>query len=430
MSIPLFLSIDTLAPQPFTFFSFRKVFIQFTGIVAILAMSIAILLSIRLAIAEKALGGLDKSYRLHKWMGIIALSFSVLHWLAVEGAKWLVKAGVLVKPAHHHSEEAISSVEATLKSYKHLAKDLGEWGFYLSVALIVLALVKWFPYHLFRKSHKWLAILFLPLVFHSIVLFKFDYWSTFFGWLCLLVMLLATLGCILVLFNKVGKARKVEGKIISLTAYPGVKAIQGTVLLDTGWAGHKAGQFAFVTSNQKEGAHPYTIASAWNEQEQELSFVVKTLGDWTKKLPDYLTVGMPVTIEGPYGYFDFVSPAPKQIWIAGGIGITPFIAKMKERALKPSDLPVTLFYVTKQYDQQAVEKLKEDALQGNIRLIVYDSSEKGRFTADFVTEHVEDWQQASVWFCGPALFGKQIKDALSKQSERKIEFHQELFDMR
>ncbi len=38
---------DTLLPVPLTYFSFRTVLIQFTGVIAIAAMSVAMLLAIR-----------------------------------------------------------------------------------------------------------------------------------------------------------------------------------------------------------------------------------------------------------------------------------------------------------------------------------------------------------------------------------------------
>jgi predicted ferric reductase len=37
-------------------------------------------------------------------------------------------------------------------------------------------------------------------------------------------------------------------------------------------------------------------------------------------------------VEGPYGCFDFEDGQPHQIWIGAGIGITPFVARMKQRA--------------------------------------------------------------------------------------------------
>ena len=49
------------------------------GIIAVVAMSIAILLALRPRWPEQWLGGLDKMYRLHKWLGITALATQL--WL-------------------------------------------------------------------------------------------------------------------------------------------------------------------------------------------------------------------------------------------------------------------------------------------------------------------------------------------------------------
>ena len=43
-------------------------------------------------------------------------------------------------------------------------------------------------------------------------------------------------------------------------------------------------------------------------------------------------IGQPVTVEGPYGRFTFDDGAERQIWIGGGIGIAPFVARMKALA--------------------------------------------------------------------------------------------------
>src|SRR3546814_2004224 len=78
-----------------------------------------------------------------------------------------------------------------------------------------------------------------------------------------------------------------------------------------------------------------TIASAWREDERRITFITKGLGDHTRRLPEKLHVGQEIRIEGPYGCFTFDDDSARQIWIGGGIGITPFIARMKYLAQSP-----------------------------------------------------------------------------------------------
>jgi hypothetical protein len=71
-----------------------------------------------------------------------------------------------------------------------------------------------------------------------------------------------------------------------------------------------------------------------------ITFITKALGDHTRTLHERLkAVGMPVTVEGPYGCFDFDDEKPRQIWVGAGIGITPFVARMKQLATQPGGRP-------------------------------------------------------------------------------------------
>lgn len=89
----LWLLADTLWPQPFNYMAFRNVFMQYSGVIAIGVMSACMMLAARPKIIEPWLGGLDKMYRLHKWLGIAALVTSILHWWFAQGTKWMAQWG-------------------------------------------------------------------------------------------------------------------------------------------------------------------------------------------------------------------------------------------------------------------------------------------------------------------------------------------------
>lgn len=143
------------------------------------------------------------------------------------------------------------------------------------------------------------------------------------------------------------------------------------------WAGHRAGQFAFATSQKEEGAHPYTIASAWDPDQRRIVMITKALGDHTSKLPERLRVGQPVTVEGPYGCFDFDDDHPRQIWMGADIGITPFIARMKQLANKPGSQTIDLFHPAADFSAEAIGKLTADAQAADVRLHVLVSPRDG-----------------------------------------------------
>ena len=52
--------------------------------------------------------------------------------------------------------------------------------------------------------------------------------------------------------------------------------------------------------------------------------------------------------------------------------------------------------------------LRADAAAAGVNLHIRLSREEGRLTAEQIRAAVPEWQQASVWFCGPAAFGQDF----------------------
>jgi predicted ferric reductase len=427
----LWLIADTLAPEPFTYFSFRAVFMQYSGVLGIGLMSIAMLLALRPKWLEPHLDGLDKMYRLHKWLGISALVVAIVHWWWGKGTKWMVGWGWLEKPQRGPAAGApLDGIEGWLLSQRGLAESIGEWAFYAAVVLIVLALVKRFPYHLFVKTHKLLAAAYLALAYHSAILTKVAYWAQPVGWLLGGLLLGGSVAALLALTGRIGTGRKAQGSIDALTYFPALRVLETSVVLGEGWRGHTAGQFAFVTSDNSEGAHPYTIASAWNPDDRHIVFITKALGDHTGRLRERLTIGTPVTVEGPYGCFDFNDAQPHQIWVGAGIGITPFIARLKQRAVVPEAKTIDLFHPTGEFDQAAIDRLTADAEAAGVRMHLLVSPKDGRLNGERIRAAVPEWRSASLWFCGPPGFGQALREDFLAHGLPPERFHQELFQMR
>ncbi len=427
----LWMLADSFFPEPFTYFSFRNAFVQYTGVIAIATIAVSLYLAIRPKWLDQKLDGLDKVYRLHKWMGITALVSSLLHWWWAKGTKYLVMAGFLQKPQAHEENVELSGIQNFFLEQRAFAEELGEIMFYIFLVLIVLALVKKFPYKYFVKTHKILAYVFIVLVFHSVVLLKYEYWSQPVGIATALFILVGLISSFFVIFGKIGAGRKATGHICTLDYFPELSSNDIDIQMDEGWPGHQPGQFAFLKSIRKEKAHPYTIASAWNPQERKIKFVKKALGDYTSTLHDVLKIGEKVTIEGPYGNFTF-EDNKDQIWIGGGIGITPFIAKMKQYISEGNALNknITLFHSTKEYSEKAMNLLKGTASQAGITLHIFHDATDGFLTGEKLRNLVPYWKRASVWFCGPSGFARVIKKDLKANGFKNKYFHQELFQMR
>jgi len=103
------------------------------------------------------------------------------------------------------------------------------------------------------------------------------------------------------------------------------------------------GDFGVVSVRPGEVAnqyHPFSITSG--PTERELRVVVKAVGDYTRAMAN-LEPGAGVRVEGPYGSFSYLTVNnPRQVWIAGGIGLTPFLSMA--RSLTPGDHEIDFYY--------------------------------------------------------------------------------------
>lgn len=417
--------------QPNNFRAWRDLLIQYSGLLGIGAMSVGMTLALRPAWLETMLGGLDKMYRLHKWMGIAGLSLSVTHWLIIKGPKWLTNLGLL-EPRPKEPKVRIPDPDILQQFFlnqRGLAKDMGEWAFYAAIVLILIALVKWFPYRYFFKTHRLLALLYLVLAWHAIVLLTYRDWMSPIGVLLVLLLGSGVYSAVLVLFRKVAVNRQRIGEVVSIRSFSALNTIELNIQFKDRWPGHHSGQFAFLNLNEKEGAHPFTIASAW-ANDGKITFIIKGLGDYTRSLAKHVRVGDVARIEGPYGRFTFRGKQSRQIWIGAGIGITPFISRMQHLSRTPDGKQVDLFYSTATNDVQANELLQKEARAAGVSLHVVWTERDGRLTATRIMELVPDWREADFWFCGPSAFGRVLREDFCAQGLPAARFHQELFEMR
>lgn len=91
---------------------------------------------------------------------------------------------------------------------------------------------------------------------------------------------------------------------------------------------------------------------------------------------------MDAVVEGAYGMFDYKTGGQKQIWVAGGIGVTPFLSFIRNLE---ADLAFDIdFYYTVRHREEAifVDEIKAAAkknprLKAHIRFSATDGSDRG-----------------------------------------------------
>lgn len=74
-------------------------------------------------------------------------------------------------------------------------------------------------------------------------------------------------------------------------------------------------------------------------------------------------------MEGPYGQFKFDTPKQRQIWVAGGIGIVPFVARIKALIDTPEDRDIDFFYSASATDgDQFINRITAASKEAKIRI--------------------------------------------------------------
>ncbi|WP_051295180.1 ferric reductase-like transmembrane domain-containing protein [Azonexus hydrophilus] len=405
----------------------RQEAMYLSGLLAIGLMSLAMYLATRPAWLETPLGGMDSVYRAHKWAGIVGGSFAILHWL-VEMSDDILKS-TIGRAGRVPKEKATG----LLDSMQDLAEDFGEWGFYILLVLLAITLWQRFPYRPWRFLHRAMPVIYLLLAFHSVLLAPRDYWTQPVGWVLAGLVAAGVYGALRALLGNIGQARRMRSEILAVTQ-PAPDVVAVSCRLPAAWHGHRAGQFALVTFDPDEGAHPFTIASA-DSGDRTVEFRIKALGDHTRQLPSLLRPGQPVDIEGPYGRFDLsrINPQARQFWVAGGIGVTPFLAWLG--ALQNSAAPVPaadLHYCTRDRERDPFVAELQALCTGlpSVRLHVHGAAQGEVLDAHRLLADAGPGEAAEVWFCGPGGLADALRRGIAGIGRQRLSFHQEAFVMR
>lgn len=398
----------------------RKEFILFSGVVAWLFMTLAMVLSLRLPALEPMTDGLDKGFILHKWSGIITLTTGVLHWMMKIVPKWLAQHG-WITPQQKTRHMADSAPEWPIE-LASMGQTIAEWAIYILIILCVISLSKKVPYHLFRYIHKIFPLIYLSITFHTLtILAKTSWWSNSSSFIILILAAIGTFSAFISLFQMIGKNRKILATVIRAECHGDTIDI---TLQSEKPLHYRSGQFAFVRFGNNPEQHPYTIASS-PVNSLTLRFVIKTLGDDTRHLVDTLTPGVKAEVEGPYGCFDFECRLERQIWVAGGIGITPFISRLTALAQQGGTVtPTDLWYCGR---QEQPRELTELCRKAKVRLHTVDTRNQNRLSSETLLQTMSPDEKVGVWFCGPASFGRMLHRDMKKRS---VPFQYDNFSLR
>jgi len=385
---------------------------EISGILGVLLFSINLILSTRLKVVEKVFDGLNDVYAKHNTLGQISLMLLMLHPL-------------LLIP--RYAADINDAAKFIMPSPNNVPKTLGSVALSIMMFLIVLTLYLRPKYNLWKVTHKFLGLAFFVASIH---VYLIPGYILTYPILKLYILFFILLGIISFLYKtvfekytvkkykySVNEIRNLNKDILEISLVPLREKIK-----------YKPGQFIFIKFKGKgiiNESHPFSIVSAPNED--ELKIAVKNLGDYTSKLKDQLSKGTIADIEEPYGVFTYKNKNPNQIWIAGGIGITPFISMVKDIVLtKDKEIKIDLYYcVHNERECVYLDILK--SLPKNINLITYYSDENKHIDADYILNNSQNVEYKDILICAPVKMVQSLKAQFIKEGINKKSIYSEEF---
>lgn len=203
---------------------------------------------------------------------------------------------------------------------------------------------------------------------------------------------------------------------------------------------HRPGQFLIVQLVRRgrvSEPHPFTIASS--PSSDVLQITVKQVGDFTATIGE-TQVGDAALIDAPYGVFSYTRhDAPSLVFIAGGIGITPFMSMLRDMCARGIQRKVLLIWGNKtERDIPFRQELEEMAAKLQSLRVIHVLSrqedwpgEKGYVdTARLRRLLGEQADIAQVFLCGPPVMMDKVLQSLRELGIPRRRIHYERFALR
>lgn len=399
-------------------FSNLQIFIfslaKIAGLTGMALFSLTIILSSRLKIFEKLFKGINGVYINHHFMGGLAFSLLLFHPLL------LALSYLLISP-----ESAI----LFLLSFAYWPRNYGRIALSIMIVALIITFYINLKYQIWKFSHKFLGLAFIFAFLHILFIGSDIAINPF---LKIYFLTLGTLGISAFLYRAifgkflVKKFEYVIENIINLPDYtmeiemrPAKKELK-----------FLPGQFvftSFVSESISKEFHPFSMSSS---DSSPLKIAIKELGDYTQKIKG-LKKGDKVKIEGPYGKFNFKNFGEKQIWIAGGIGVVPFLSMARSLTSGDSNYKIDLYYSAKNdnsfvFSDELIQISKNNA---NLKIMLWQTDKQGFITAEAIKKTSSEINNCEILICGPQVMMTELKKQFLKLGIKKNKIQTEEFQL-
>ncbi|MDJ0857873.1 MAG: ferric reductase-like transmembrane domain-containing protein [Dinoroseobacter sp.] len=374
------------------------------GALSMSSMALSLILAARWRPVDRIMGGPDKSYVAHRWLGFFALGGALGHWALASS----VGAGVL--PV--------------------LAESGEDFGTLAAIGLLVMtaaAVVRAIPYHLWKASHMLMGPIFVLAAYHTFFVASPLAVGAAPWTLMAVVSVVGLIAWIQTLLRKRSPTRLLT--VSQVLPFEG--GVDVTLDSDVPLPPYRPGQFATIAFNKARAeAHPFTIAGG---NEWSRRFIVRAAGDWTDTFVRNVAEGDRFRLGRGVGRFlpQVHAARSAQLWVAGGVGITPFLAALEQ--MKPDEgAQVTLVYCTRnRASAGGIEDVERHAARlPQVHLVILSDEDGSRLTKERLTQMVRSMpSKTQAYVCGPEGLQSLVTSAW-KGAAMNSRVYSERFDFR
>ena len=406
------------------------------GLVGITGFALNIILGARLPGTPRLLGGLEHLYGLHRANGRLAYLLVLLHVC-------LIAAG-----------RATDSVPAAVDLFTFGAGAVvavGLVAFVAMTAAIAATLYARLTHEAFVYVQRSFGVIFLLAALHA---FMTNGLRSTSGALTVYLTVLTAAALTAFVYRSLLAdllVRRFDYTVSRVTEFDSAVVEIEMLPLDRHLAA-RPGQFVFVTfysdsfaarfhpvSLSPEGSsavvvlrpgdarhqfHPFSLTST--PADRHLTLVIKAVGDFTAAL-HALEPGARARVEGPYGEFSYLDvPNRHQIWVAGGIGITPFLSMARSRP--GADFDITLFWgVNERAQAYFADELNRLAAEvPALRFHLVPEDEAGYISVERLQREAQI-ERADILIVGPPAMERSLRAQLLEAGVPPKRIHSERF---
>lgn len=359
--------------------------------------SFSLVLATRWKKLEDWLGGLDQIYHLHRKLGIWGFWLILLHPF-IEALKWLP----------NRVEKFIFFI---FPIHGRLSVNLGSYAFWLMMLILGITFLKVLPYKQWKSVHRWMSLVFILASFHIILSDK-RVGSALGQFLLYFPM---GLGFLAIIYKQIYLPFFARQQACVVA---GVKQLTDNIVevvlipqkIPLSFNPGQYGFFTFFAPALTKESHPFTLIES--KDSSSISLLIKARGDYTVNLYQKIKMGDRCTFEGPYGRLDYRKGGSLQIWIAGGIGVVPFIAwirAMKEKEMK--GIKIDFYYcIHRQVDAVFFNEFQAFSKSNpKFRVFLCCSETGNRLDINEILANCGEITHRQVFMCGPLSLTRDLK---------------------